>query len=241
MTMDGMLATAVMLGVLGSAHCIGMCGPLALAVPSPRHNIAARLGSALALNGGRVVTYALLGAAFGLFGRGLQLAGLQQVVSIALGVLILVGLLAPQVLRFVRIGQAAGGFVLRMQGLMARQLKRTSPEGLFLTGMLNGLLPCGLVYLAAAGAIAQDGWAMGALFMALFGLGTWPALVGLKVSGSYAGPGLRATLRKVTPYAYALMGILFILRGMDLGIPFISPDLPEANSTVQECAPHTLP
>ena len=235
MMITGAIATALMLGVLGSAHCIGMCGPLALAVPSPRHSVAARLGSALALNGGRVVTYALLGAAFGLFGRGLQLAGLQQVVSIALGVLILVGLLAPRVLRFVRIGQATGGFVLRMQGVMARQLKRTSPEGLFITGMRNGLLPCGLVYLAAAGAMAQDGWAAGALFMALFGLGTWPALVGLKVSGSYAGPGLRATLRKVTPYAYALMGILFILRGMDLGIPFISPDLPEANSAVEAC------
>lgn len=239
--MDGMLATALMLGVLGSAHCIGMCGPLALAVPSSGQGIGARLGSAVALNGGRVVTYALLGALFGLFGRGLQLAGLQQVVSITLGVIILIGLLAPALLRFVRIGQAAGGLVIRLQGVMARQLKRTSPEGLFFTGMLNGLLPCGLVYLAAAGAIAQDGWVQGALFMALFGLGTWPALVGLKVSGSYAGPGLRSALRKVTPYAYAIMGILFILRGMDLGIPFISPDLPEANTTIQECAPHTLP
>lgn len=236
-----MVATALMLGLLGSAHCIGMCGPLALAVPSPRKGVVSRLGSALALNGGRVVTYAMLGAAFGLFGRGLQLAGLQQTVSIALGILILTSLLAPGILHSVRIGQVAGGFVMRMQGLMARQLKRTSVEGLFFTGMLNGLLPCGLVYLAAAGAIAQDGWAAGALFMALFGLGTWPAMVGLKVSGSYAGPSLRAGLRKLTPYAYALMGVLFILRGMDLGIPLISPDLPEPNSATFECATHTLP
>jgi sulfite exporter TauE/SafE len=228
-------ATALMLGVLGSAHCIGMCAPLALAVPSAGRTVGARFASAFALNSGRVVTYALLGAAFGLFGRGLLLAGLQQTVSIALGVLILTGLLAPRLLGALRLGAVAGGFVIRMQGLMARQLKRSSPEGLFLTGMLNGLLPCGLVYLAAAGAMAQDGWASGALFMALFGLGTWPALVGLKVSGSYAGPGLRSALRKVTPYAYAIMGILFILRGMDLGIPFISPDLPEANSALQVC------
>lgn len=240
MIMEGMVVTALMLGLLGSAHCIGMCGPLALAVPSPGHSIAARIGSAMALNAGRVLTYALLGAAFGMFGRGLQLAGLQQVVSIALGVLILIALLAPRVLRIVRIGQVAGGFVIRMQGLMASQLRRTSPEGLFFSGMLNGLLPCGLVYLAAAGAIAQDGWAAGALFMALFGLGTWPALVGLKISGSYAGPSLRASLRKITPYAYALMGFLFILRGMDLGIPFISPDLPEPNSNAIDCAPHTM-
>jgi sulfite exporter TauE/SafE len=162
-------------------------------------------------------------------------------VSIALGVLILASLLAPRSRGFLRIGQAAGRFVMRVQGLMARQIKRTSPEGLFFTGMLNGLLPCGLVYLAAAGAIAQDGWAAGALFMAIFGLGTWPALVGLKVGGSYAGPTLRASLRRVTPYAYALMGVLFILRGMDLGIPFISPELPAPNSTSFECAPHALP
>jgi sulfite exporter TauE/SafE len=235
--MTGMLTTALMLGVLGSAHCIGMCGPLALAVPSPRHSLAARLGSALAMNGGRIITYGLIGAGFGLFGRGLQLAGLQQLVSITLGVLIILGLLLPRVFHSMGIGRVAGGFVMRAQGLMARQLKRTSPEGLFFTGMLNGLLPCGMVYLAAAGALAQDGWLQGALFMVFFGLGTWPALVGLKVSGSYAGPELRSALRKAAPYAYAIMGVIFILRGLALGIPYISPDLPEANSVVQECAP----
>jgi len=232
-----MIATAFLLGVLSSAHCIGMCGPLALAVPSPKQSFGARLGSAIAMNGGRIVTYALIGAGFGLFGRGLQLAGLQQVVSIVLGVVIILGLLVPRVFRSIGIGRVAGTFVMRAQGLMARQLKRTSPEGLFFTGMLNGLLPCGMVYLAAAGALAQNGWLQGALFVVFFGLGTWPALVGLKVSGSYLGPGLRTVLRKAAPYAYAIMGVLFILRGLDLGIPFISPDLPEANSVEQVCAP----
>jgi len=239
--MQAMITTAFLLGVLGSAHCIGMCGPLALAVPSPKHSFAARLGSALAMNGGRIITYALIGAGFGLFGRGLQLAGLQQVVSITLGVVIILGLLMPRVFHSIGVGRVAGSFVMRAQGLMAKQLRRTSPEGLFFTGMLNGLLPCGMVYLAAAGALAQDGWLQGALFMAVFGMGTWPALVGLKLSGSYAGSGLRSVLRKAAPYAYAIMGVLFILRGLDLGIPYISPDLPEANSVEQECAPHTIP
>jgi len=239
--MQAMITTAFLLGVLGSAHCIGMCGPLAMAVPSPKYSFAARLGSALSMNGGRIITYALIGAGFGSFGRGLQLAGLQQVVSITLGVVIILGLLLPRVFHSIGVGRVAGSFVMRAQGLMAKQLRRTSPEGLFFTGMLNGLLPCGMVYLAAAGALAQDGWLQGALFMAVFGMGTWPALVGLKVSGSYAGPGLRSVLRKAAPYAYAIMGVLFILRGLDLGIPYISPDLPEANSVEQECAPHTIP
>ena len=235
--MISMLTTALLLGVLGSAHCIGMCGPLALAIPSPKHSLWARLRSTLVLNSGRILTYAIIGAGFGMFGRGLQLAGLQQVVSISLGVIILLSLLLPRVFAKLGVGSRMGTLVMRGQSIMARQMKRTSLQGLFFTGMLNGLLPCGLIYLAAAGAIGYGGWANGALFMLFFGLGTWPALVGLKLSGSYAGPKLRNTLRKLTPYAYFAMGVLFILRGMDLGIPYISPDLPEPNSVSVECAP----
>ncbi len=235
--MISMLTTALLLGVLGSAHCIGMCGPLALAIPSPKHSFWARLRSTLVLNSGRILTYAIIGAGFGMFGRGLQLAGLQQVVSISLGVIILLSLLLPRVFAKLGVGSRMGTLVMRGQSIMARQMKRTSLQGLFFTGMLNGLLPCGLIYLAAAGAIGYGGWANGALFMLFFGLGTWPALVGLKLSGSYAGPKLRNTLRKLTPYAYFAMGVLFILRGMDLGIPYISPDLPEPNSVSVECAP----
>ena len=133
-------ATALLLGLLSSVHCIGMCGPLALAVPSPRNTVAARVTSALLLNAGRVTTYALLGAAFGTFGRGLQLAGLQRTVSIGLGVIILAWLLAPRLLRWVNVSQGPALLVIRAQGLMARQLRRTSPEGLFVSGLLNGLL-----------------------------------------------------------------------------------------------------
>jgi len=233
--------TAFVLGLLSSAHCIGMCGPLALAVPSPRNSFLQRFTSALLLNGGRVVTYALLGAASGLFGRGLQLAGLQQVVSIGLGVAILVGLIAPRVLSRLRLSQGPALLVMRAQGLMARQLKRTSPEGLFLTGVLNGLLPCGMVYLGLAGALAQDGWSTGALFMVFFGLGTWPALVGLKVSSSYLSPSVRSAMSRLAPVAYLFMAVLFILRGLDLGIPYISPDLPEPNTPAVDCPAPGMP
>ena len=233
-----LVSTAVVLGLLSSAHCIGMCGPLALAVPAVGRSKAQRWAGAAVLNGGRVVTYMLLGLLFGSFGKGLQLAGIQQLVSITLGVLILGWLLLPKLFWHFDLGARAGGLVIRLQGAMARQIKRTSWEGVFFTGMLNGLLPCGMVYLAASGALAQvDAW-HGALFMGLFGLGTWPALVAVRISGSSLGPQARTRLRKLTPYAYALMGVLFVLRGLDLGIPFLSPDLPEVNTTVQECAPH---
>jgi sulfite exporter TauE/SafE len=230
-----LVATAFLLGLLSSVHCIGMCGPLALAVPSPSNTRAARLSSALLLNSGRVTTYMLLGAAFGTFGRGLQLAGLQRTVSISLGIIILVWLIAPRLLSWVNWSKGPAVLVIRAQGLLAKQLRRSSPEGLLVSGLLNGLLPCGMVYLALAGATAQDGWQYGALFMLFFGLGTWPALVGLKLSSRFVGASWRSSLRRVAPVAYGLMAVLFILRGLDLGIPYISPDLPEANSAVEAC------
>ncbi len=233
--MSALLITAFGLGILGSAHCLGMCGPLALAIPAPRNTFFHRLRSALLLNSGRVITYTLIGALFGLFGRGLQLAGLQQIVSIAMGSLILLSLLMPSFLKLHWFTKGAGTFVMRMQGMMARQLKRTSSTGLFFTGTLNGLLPCGMVYLAVAGALAQDGWWQGALFMLFFGLGTWPALIGLRIGAGAFGPNFRSTLKRVAPYAYAAIAVLFILRGLGLGIPYISPDLQIVPGTGQAC------
>jgi uncharacterized protein len=233
--MTPLLITAFGLGIIGSAHCIGMCGPLHLAIPAPKHTLGQRLRSSLLLNGGRVITYAFIGALFGLFGRGLQLAGLQQVVSITMGAVILLSLLMPRLLKFRRLANSAGTFVMRAQGVMAKGLKRTSSGGLFITGLLNGLLPCGMVYLALAAALAQDGWWQGALFMALFGIGTWPALIGLRISGGFFGPRSRKTLTQLAPYAYAVIAVLFILRGLGLGIPFISPDLQVMPGAGQAC------
>ncbi len=233
--MTALLITAFGLGILGSAHCLGMCGPLALAIPAPKNTFVQRLRSALLLNVGRVLTYAFIGALFGLFGRGLQLAGLQQIVSITMGGLILLSLLAPSLIKLKWLTRSAGTFVMRMQSVMARQLKRTSTGGLFITGTLNGLLPCGMVYLALAGALAQDGWWQGALFMLIFGFGTWPALIGLRISGGFIGPRFRSSISKVAPYAYAAIAVLFILRGLGLGIPFISPDLQVMPGAGQAC------
>ncbi|MEZ4756230.1 MAG: sulfite exporter TauE/SafE family protein [Flavobacteriales bacterium] len=229
------LAPAVVLGLLSSVHCLGMCGPLALAVPSPPGGPWVRLRSALLLNSGRVLTYTLLGAAMGVFGRGLQLAGLQQVVSIGLGVVILAGLLLPRLLSRVPMPHAPARLVMHLQSLMARHLKRTSPEALFFTGTLNGLLPCGMVYLALAGAVAQGSVTEAALFMTAFGLGTWPLLLGLKLGASAFNGTFRAQLRRLTPVAYAVMAVLFIARGLDLGIPYLSPSLPKANAAAAAC------
>ena len=228
------LAPALVLGLVGSAHCIGMCGPLALAVPSTGRGWSGRLAGGFLLNGGRVVTYMLLGGLFGTFGRGLALAGVQQGVSIALGILILVGLIVPGLVNTGRLSRGPATLVMRLQGIMAGQLRRTSPGGLFVTGLLNGLLPCGLVYLAVAGALATDGALQGALFMAVFGIATWPALLAVRLGGGALSMRWRGQLRRAAPFVIGAIALLFILRGMGLGIPYVSPEL-HAPMAVEGC------
>lgn len=229
------LGAAFLLGVLGSAHCVGMCGPIALAVPSVRSSWSGRLADALLLNSGRVFTYALLGALFGSFGRGLHLAGLQRTVSISLGVLMLLALLVPALFRKDLMTGTAVASIGALRTFLGRNLRRTSPEGLFLSGLLNGLLPCGMVYFAIAGALVQNGPLNGALFMMLFGLGTWPALLAVRLGGELLSQSWRSGMRRIAPYVFALMGVLFILRGLDLGIPYVSPTIQEIPVGQQEC------
>ncbi len=233
--MNPLLATALLLGAAGSAHCVGMCGPIALAVPSPRPTWGSRLSSTLLLNSGRIVTYAFLGAAFGAFGKGLQLAGLQQGAAIVAGALLILSVALPGLLE--KWLPASKGVLLigRVKSQLARNLKRTAPEALVLTGMLNGLLPCGLVYGAAIGASAMgDAWS-GALYMLLFGLGTWPLLVALRMSNGLLGERARRALRKASPVLVGVVGLLLVLRGLDLGIPYLSPSAPVAGAEAVVC------
>lgn len=233
--MTGWLATALVLGVAGSAHCVGMCGPIALAVPSPANTRSSRWLSTLLLNGGRLTTYALLGAAIGVLGLGMQLAGLGRVVSLAGGALLLLSVIVPGLLeRWWPSGRLALG-IGRLRSALARNLKRTAPEALFLTGVLNGLLPCGLVYAALLGAATMASPAEGALFMAAFGLGTWPALVALRMGGGLLGSSTRAWLRKVSPMLISAMALLLIMRGLELGIPYVSPGPMEVHGASAGC------
>jgi sulfite exporter TauE/SafE len=233
--MNPLLATGLMLGVAGSAHCAGMCGPIALAVPLTGKGPWHRLASTLLLNSGRVFTYALLGAAFGMFGNGLRLAGLQQVVSLLAGSLLLLAVLVPGAIE--RFG-AKGRMALvigRLRSTMAKHLRRSSPEAVFVTGMLNGALPCGMVYAAAIGAAAMGSGTQGALYMLLFGMGTWPALFALRLSGGLLPARARQFLRKASPALIAVTGLLLVLRGAQLGIPYLSPNTPVAATAITAC------
>lgn len=219
-----LLGTALALGLLSSLHCIGMCGPIALALPLNRDSPSKALAGNLLYQVGRISTYVTLGLIFGLVGKSLQLAGFQKGVSIALGLLMIGFALLPAKLanRFLAT-RYIYKWLGKLKSTLGGLLKNRNAKTLYLIGLLNGLLPCGMVYLALAGAIASGTALNGALFMLFFGLGTSPLMTIGAQLGNFIKASFRTKLRKALPYALAFMGLLFVLRGLELGIPYISP------------------
>lgn len=218
------LITALTIGLVGSLHCIGMCGPIAVALPLGRKGWADKALGSLLYNVGRAITYGMIGALFGLLGKGLHFAGLQQWASVVMGVVMIVSVIFPVVFREkIKIGSLTSGYSARLIARFRELFGQHSHRNLFVIGLLNGLLPCGLVYVAVAGAINTNDLAAGALFMVVFGLGTLPVMMALSLIGNMISGGVRTKLANVVPVFIVMLGIVFILRGMALGIPYISP------------------
>lgn len=216
------LLTAFLLGLAGSFHCVGMCGPIALSLPLRGETIAGKIGGSILWSFGRIVTYSLMGAVFGAIGFGFRMAGFQQIVSIVVGVLMILSVFLPSLFKRFRIGKLTALFNPIHNG-MQQLFREKNNRALFLIGIFNGLLPCGLVYLAIAGAIGTADTAMAIGYMALFGLGTLPLLLAVSMLGNIISQTLRNQLNKVVPFVVVLIGIIFILRGLTLGIPYLSP------------------
>jgi sulfite exporter TauE/SafE len=214
-----------------------MCGPIAIAIPLSDRSWIARISGGLLYNTGRALTYALLGLIFGLAGMGLSLGGMQQWASIALGGIMILSVLAPRILRLGdagrRIGDLAAG---KLKALFGRLFRLRTFGSLLALGLLNGFLPCGLVYVALAGALVSGTAGSGALFMFLFGLGTLPMMLGISLAGNLLSSRFRARVSRIVPWFIIVLGLVFILRGMNLGIPYLSPELKkDAGRTTMEC------
>jgi sulfite exporter TauE/SafE len=199
-----------------------MCGPLALGLPGAGNGTAGFLAGRAAYNGGRIATYCAVGIVFGAIGKSLALAGIQRWVSIALGVALIAGLAAS---RKLALWSPVTLAVNRLKSKMVFLLRRRSIAAMATLGLLNGLLPCGLVYVAAAGATATGGVLSGLGYMAAFGSGTVPMMFAISCSGKLVPTMLRLKLVRAIPVSVFLLGTLLILRGMSLGIPYVSPDL----------------
>ena len=216
------LITAIVLGLMGSFHCVGMCGPIALSLPLRGNNVWQKTGGGLLYNIGRTVTYGAMGAIFGLIGQGFHLLGFQQLISILMGSFMIVSVTLPFIFRN-RIPGNFEFFTAPLRRAIQQLFRTRSYKGLFLIGLLNGLLPCGLVYLAIAGAIGTGNVYLGIAFMVLFGLGTLPMMLLISWIGNLFSIAVRNKMNKIVPYIVVLIGAIFILRGLSLGIPYLSP------------------
>lgn len=219
-----MLWTALVLGLAGSFHCIGMCGPIAFVLPIDRTSKVKAVYQTFLYHFGRLLTYSIIGVLFGFIGKGLYLAGFQQRLSILMGAIMITIILIPASLfnkfSFSKPLYKLISIVKQQLGL---NLNRKSNKSLFLIGFFNGFLPCGLVYMALIGSISEGNLFHGGLYMLLFGLGTIPLMTVAISVGNFVNITIRKKIQKAIPIFVVIIGILFILRGLGLGIPYISP------------------
>lgn len=219
-----MLYSAFIFGLISSLHCIGMCGPIALMIPVDRTNPAKKTTQISTYHLGRLTAYALIGLVFGLVGKGFFLAGIQQRLSVFIGVAMLITILTPErVLANYNFSKPVYRLISKIKSSLGKQFKNKSYQSLFTIGLLNGFLPCGMVYVALFGAIAMQNVPFGILYMLLFGIGTIPMMSSVTYLNSIMTVSFRNKIQKVIPYVGVIIGILFILRGLGLGIPYVSP------------------
>lgn len=231
------MIASFILGFVGSFHCIGMCGPIALTLPVQHLNGSRKLAGILLYNAGRISAYAILGLVFGWLGRQLYLGGLQQWLSIITGSLLLVLVILKYTgIRLTKDRHLPDIFTSKIKSRLGNLLRQQRFHTLYAIGFLNGLLPCGLVYLGIAGAVASGDVLKGMLFMAAFGAGTLPAMAGVSYFSHLISIPVRNRMRSMIPVAISIMGVLLILRGLNLGIPYISPVMtPHSEHVVENC------
>ncbi len=221
--------TPLLLGLAGSLHCVGMCGPLLLALPLDATGKYKVLRQLLVYHAARILTYAVLGLLFGLLGQGLAMAGLQRGLSIAAGIFMLgMALMAWRFERMITALPGFAGLTQRVRLGMGSLLRRHSNGSLWSMGLLNGLLPCGMVYAALAGAIATTGGWAGGLFMAVFGLGTLPLLLLVSLLDRSFSRVLRQKVGFAKPILLTLVGLLLLQRGLHLDLSLFEAAVPKA-------------
>lgn len=219
-----MIFTAFIFGIVSSLHCIGMCGPIALMLPVDRNNQSKKVIQIMTYHVGRLSAYALIGLVFGLLGRGLFIAGFQQKLSIFIGVMMILIVLIPEkTFAQYNFSKPIYNIISQVKSKLGQQFKNKSYQSLFTIGFLNGMLPCGMVYVALFGAIAMQQVSFGVLYMILFGLGTVPLMSSVVYINTMITVSVRNKIKKVIPIVAVVIGVLFILRGMGLGIPYVSP------------------
>ena len=219
-----MLYSAFIFGLISSFHCIGMCGPIAMMLPVDRSNEAKKVTQIITYHIGKLTAYGTLGLIFGLLGRTFYLAGMQQQLSIIVGILmIMVAVIPERVFAKYNFSKPIYRVITKVKSSLGQQFKNKSYKSLFTIGLLNGFLPCGMVYVALFGAIAMQNVSLGIGYMILFGIGTIPMMVAVVYASGLISFSFRGTIQKAIPLVAVIIGMLFIIRGLGLDIPYLSP------------------
>ena len=219
-----MIYTALLFGLFGSFHCVGMCGPIAFMLPIDRSQKVRGIWQTTLYHLGRIFSYALIGALFGLLGKGFYFFGLQQQISITVGLLMILSILAPKLFSRFSIVKPIYRFTSSIKNKLGQSLREKESSTFLTIGFLNGLLPCGLVYMAMIASLTSISILEGVLYMVLFGLGTVPLMSAVVILGNLTNYINRQKIQKIIPYVVVIIGFVFVLRGLGLGIPYISPE-----------------
>lgn len=219
-----MLWSAVIFGLLGSFHCVGMCGPIAFMLPVNRTNSTKKVFQIFTYHFGRILAYSIIGLVFGLVGKSLYIFGLQQQLSIGIGILMIVVVLTPtRIFNKYNFSKPIFKIISKVKSALGQAFKKKTADTFLTIGFLNGFLPCGLVYMAVFASLAMEGALKGSLYMALFGIGTIPLMTSAIYLGKFLNATIKQRIQKAIPVFVVIIGLLFIIRGMGLGIPYLSP------------------
>ena len=223
--------TGFILGLTSNLHCIGMCGPIAMAIPMNRTNNLTILSGTLQYNSGRILTYAILGMIVGSIGLTLNTFGILQWLSIAAGIGLIIFAWHEFLKRHISVKLPKVGIQSRLNSGFGKIIRSKSPFKLILLGALNGLLPCGMVFLGLINAIRAGEIMYSGLAMAAFGVATLPSMIFVTFMANKINGDFRQKLNRIVPYMLTIVGILVVLRGMNLNIPYISPGIQVVEQT----------
>lgn len=232
-----MLWSAFVLGLLGSFHCVGMCGPIAFMLPVDRTNNYKKITQITVYHIGRLLTYSIIGLIFGLIGKSLYLFGFQQQLSIIIGIIMILIVIIPEkTFNKYNLSKPIYKAISKVKSALGAAFKKKTTDTFLTIGFLNGFLPCGLVYMALFGAIAGGDALKGSLYMAVFGLGTIPLMTTAIYFSQFLKGAARQKIQKIIPVFVVIIGVLFIIRGMGLDIPYLSPAaITDTTSSSIEC------
>jgi sulfite exporter TauE/SafE len=231
-----LIIPAITLGLISSFHCLGMCGPIAFVLPVGGRTQSGKIVGISSYNLGRITTYSILGLLVGFFGEGLRFMDISQGISMLLGVmLILYVVFAKKLVKINVHNKCAYQFNAFVKAKLGSFLKKKTNGGLYVLGTLNGLIPCGVVFIALQGALLQTSLVNSALFMLVFGAGTIPMLFSVTYLSNTFKPLTKIKMNKIMPYLTVLIALLLIVRGANLDIPYLSPSYDEQTNEIKCC------